>query len=1083
MPPDEGMRPHDEPEASGLDDPRAPWEDLIEDPTAPRRLLAVFFTDIVGSTELATALGDHRWRELLEQHDAAIRAQIARFGGREIDTAGDAFFATFELPIRAVDCALESIRAIRRLGLRIRAGVHMGECVLSNGNVRGVSVHIGARVAAKATGGQLLVSSTVRDILAGAGLKFNDCGEQTLKGVEGRWRLFAVEPRERDTEEDLPPLLEDALKRPTKPLWRQPRVLVAGIVVLAVIIGAITFVSLRGPGGLQSVPADSVALIDAKSMAVVSATKVGARPVGLATTSDGVWVTNSFDRSVSHVSLDGRSVTTITGLGASPSSDAIAGNLVWIANIDGKTFSRVSPQTKDQVGSPIPSGNGLSDVAYGAGAIWATNSIDGTVWRIDPASGSRTSVIPVGPSTRGIAVTKDAVWVASEVGQTVSKIDPGSRSVVAVVPVGHGPRAVAVGSGAVWVANAFDGTVSRIDAASNSVVATIRVGSEPRAISVAAGRVFVANEGDASVSVIDPKTNREIHTIPLHNAPMALAAEGDRVWVSVRGGAAAYRGGTLRMGTAINDNDYTVQNAVSFDPAYGFPEFNFALTPGMYDGLVTFKKTGGVEGNEVVPDLAVDLRPPTDGGTTYSFTLRKGLKYSDGTPVRAGDVRHSVERVFLKKQNYPSFLYVVIEGADKCTPKRCDLSKGIVTDDAAGTIVFHLKQPFADFPQLLALPWVGVVPSSTPDKDMSLTPVPGTGPYVLSTSSGNIRTGGQATLKRNPNFVPRGIAQPGGYPNQIVVTWGHDSDYWIQEVKDGREDFTIDTENVDFDKLAVQTPGQLHIFDLPSIVYAAFDLHDPPFNDIRARRALNLAIDRDAIAAAIGGPLHASSTCQVLPKNLIGYVPTCPYTLRPNLAGTWNGPDVATARTLVAATKTAGTPVSIWLAEDAAPYRHRIANVLVQTLRSIGYPANIETYHGDLYGDLASGKVKHLQIVTAGWQVDYPGVSSFFVPLLTCPRTLDRLLAANAGFNLDGFCDTAIDQKMEHALDVQRSDVETAGDLWAEIDRDVLAQAPWVPLGNLRAPVYVSSRIGNVLFNSTLGLIVGQMWVTQPGGA
>src|SRR5919109_4615522 len=210
-----------------LGDPRAPWEESVEDPSAPRAMLAVMFTDIVGSTELATALGDKRWRELLEQHDAAVRAQLARFGGREVDTAGDAFFATFELPLRAVDCALESMRAVRRLGLRIRAGVHMGECVVSDGKVRGVAVHIGARVGAKARGDEVLVSSTVRDILAGAGLKFLDRGEQTLKGVEGKWKLYAVEPRERDNEADLPPLLEAQIARPVPPWWKQRRTVVA----------------------------------------------------------------------------------------------------------------------------------------------------------------------------------------------------------------------------------------------------------------------------------------------------------------------------------------------------------------------------------------------------------------------------------------------------------------------------------------------------------------------------------------------------------------------------------------------------------------------------------------------------------------------------------------------------------------------------------------------------------------------------------------------------------------------------------------------------------------------------------------
>jgi class 3 adenylate cyclase len=213
------MRPPGD-DAAGLTDPRAPWEELIEDPSAPRRLLAVMFTDIVGSTQLAAALGDKRWRELVDQHHAAVRAQIARFGGTEVDTAGDAFFATFELPVRAVDCALESVRAVRKLGLRIRAGVHMGECVVSNGSVRGVTVHIGARVGAKASGGEVLVSSTIRDVLAGAGLQFRDRGEHILKGVDGRWRLHSVEPRVRDQESDLPPLLDAELKKPPPPAWK-----------------------------------------------------------------------------------------------------------------------------------------------------------------------------------------------------------------------------------------------------------------------------------------------------------------------------------------------------------------------------------------------------------------------------------------------------------------------------------------------------------------------------------------------------------------------------------------------------------------------------------------------------------------------------------------------------------------------------------------------------------------------------------------------------------------------------------------------------------------------------------------------
>jgi len=1069
----------DGPIPEGLNDPRAPWEELVEDPGAPRRLLAVMFTDIVSSTELASSLGDKRWRELVDQHHAAVRAEIARFGGTEVDTAGDAFFATFDLPLRAVDCALEAVRAARRLGLRIRAGVHMGECVVSAGSVRGVTVHIGARVGAKASGGQVLVSSTVREVLAGAGLTFQERGEHTLKGVDGRWRLYEVRPRVEDKEGDLPPLLEADLKHAPIPAWKRPRARIALATALVVLIAGATFTLLRTPSGLTTVPADSVALIDARSMTVKSFTRVGARPVGLATTRDGVWVANSFDRSASHVSLDGRDVTTIGGLGASPASTAIGANLVWIANVDGGSISRLSPQTKEEVGNRIQSGNGLSDVSFGAGALWATNSVDGTVWRIDPSTGTRTHSIDVGPAARGLAVEGREVWVASEVAQTVTKIDARSVSIVSVVPVGHGPRAVALSPNAVWVANAFDGTVSRVNRDSGAVVATIPVGAQPRSIAVAAGRVFVANEGDATISVIDPGSNRTIRTIPLHNAPMALAAQGDHVWLSVRGGASSYRGGTLRIGTAINDAPSEGEAPVSFDPAYGFVEFNYAVAPMQYDGLLAFKKTGGVEGAEIVPDLAEDLRPPTDGGKTYSFTLRSGLRYSNGSPVRAADVRASIERIFRKEVDYPAVLYSMIAGAEKCSPKACDLSASIVTDDAARTVVFHLRRAFSDFPTLLSLPFAGVVPANTPSRDMGVTPIPGTGPYRLVAAKGDVRRGGSATLGRNPNFHARGLASPGGFADRVVVSWGGSPALHVLAVKEGSEDFTIYTQKPDIpvEQLAVQVPAQLHIFDLQSVVYATLDLKDPPFNDVRARRALNLAIDRNALATAAGGALFGSSTCQVLPRNMIGYRPYCPYTTHPNDLGTWNAPDLATARRLVAQSKTYGMHVTIWLSPGERLQRVANAKVIRDALNSIGYKADVREFKGDIYQELFSGNKKKLQAAISGWAIDYPSASSFFVPLLMCPDDAEKLTGEPQAFNVNAFCSRELDRKVEQALEVQRADAKTAGDLWAAIDRAVVDDAPWVPLTTLRIPIFVSARVGNVLWSPAIGPLVSQMWV------
>ena len=164
------------------------WQESEPD----RALATILFTDIVGSTEKAVELGDRRWRELLQEHHALIRRQLVRFRGRELDTAGDGFFASFDGPARAVRCACAIVAAVRDLGLEIRAGLHTGECELVENKVGGIAVHIGARVAKEARPGEVLVSSTVKDLVAGSGLEFEERGVAELKGVPGEWGLFAV---------------------------------------------------------------------------------------------------------------------------------------------------------------------------------------------------------------------------------------------------------------------------------------------------------------------------------------------------------------------------------------------------------------------------------------------------------------------------------------------------------------------------------------------------------------------------------------------------------------------------------------------------------------------------------------------------------------------------------------------------------------------------------------------------------------------------------------------------------------------------------------------------------------------------
>lgn len=162
------------------------------DPEPDRVLATVLFTDIAGSTERAVELGDRRWRELLERHHAMVRRKLEEFRGREIDTAGDGFLMSFDGPARGVRCATAVIGEARGLGLEVRAGLHTGECEWMGDKLSGLAVHIGARVAANASPGEVLVSSTVKDLVAGSGLRFADRGTRTLKGIPGEWRIFAV---------------------------------------------------------------------------------------------------------------------------------------------------------------------------------------------------------------------------------------------------------------------------------------------------------------------------------------------------------------------------------------------------------------------------------------------------------------------------------------------------------------------------------------------------------------------------------------------------------------------------------------------------------------------------------------------------------------------------------------------------------------------------------------------------------------------------------------------------------------------------------------------------------------------------
>ena len=544
-----------------------------------------------------------------------------------------------------------------------------------------------------------------------------------------------------------------------------------------------------------------------------------------------------------------------------------------------------------------------TQIATGHGVgVWATSFSGHSVWRLDPATRTIRQTIRVGSGPTGIAVGNGAVWVANRLDGTVSRISPETNGVVQTIHVGKGPTAVAVGGGSVWVANTADRTLSRVDLRRRAVTATKLVGGEPTAIASGDGRIWVADESAAALDEIDPETAKIVRRIRLGSRPSGIALLGEDVWVSAGATRARHVGGVLRgVGLAMPP---------SLDPAInGLPDALTILAM-TNDGLTALRKVGAGSGVELVPDLALSLPLPTPDGKTYSFVLRPGVRYSTGELVRATDVRSSLERLF-KVRSPGTSIYSGIVGARGCAahPKRCDLSTGVVADDTAGSVTFHLTRPDDEFLYKLALSPADVLPSGTPSRDIKLQPLPATGPYQLAPH----QLKQQVKLVRNPFFREwSAAAQPRGFPDEIVLRFGLSDRQMVSAVVGVRADFMLAVPGAGLTELQKEHPGQLHSDSQPVTRWVNLNTRVAPFDHVRARRALNYAVDRNLFIARFGGPLVGRPTCQILPPNFPGYEPYCPYTRSPTRSGRWRGPDLVRARRLVAASGTSGMRVIVW---------------------------------------------------------------------------------------------------------------------------------------------------------------------------
>ena len=330
--------------------------------------------------------------------------------------------------------------------------------------------------------------------------------------------------------------------------------------------------------------------------------------------------------------------------------------------------------------------------------------------------------------------------------------------------------------------NSLDETVSRIDPDTNSVAATVATGNGPDAVAIDSRGIWVSNQFDGNVVRIDPTRNQVAQRVSVGSRPLGLAISGDAVLVAVRHLGADHRGGTL----VLRSNRLKQGSAIdSIDTALSGYTYTFPFLRMTGDGLTAFNQVSGLAGAQLVPDLATSLPAPTDGGRTYTFRLRPGIRYSTGRPVQATDFRSTFERDYaLKSFTLP---YDEIVGDAQCRkhPKRCDLSRGIVADNAARTVTFHLVRPDPYFLYKLAAPFAYVLPAGTPHRPARTHGLPATGPYMIAT----YRPGRLLRLVRNPFFHEWSrAAQPAGYPDRIDLRIAGTADDAIRDVVDGRAD-------------------------------------------------------------------------------------------------------------------------------------------------------------------------------------------------------------------------------------------------------------------------------------------------------
>lgn len=493
----------------------------------------------------------------------------------------------------------------------------------------------------------------------------------------------------------------------------------------------------------------------------------------------------------------------------------------------------------------------------------------------------------------------------------------------------------------------------------------------------------------------------------------------------------------------------------SLDPQVGATTSSTEATWNVYLGLYTYAHENGSAGTQVIPALASSLPRISDGGTLYSTTLRKGLAFSDGTPVKASDFAHAIERAIKLNWESKSFFTEHIAGAEAYDQGKASSISGIQADDATGAIQIKLTAPYGPFLNVLAFPAAGLVPASTPMRALPNDPPPGVGPYTIA----HVEPGRSFEEQINPHWAAEAI--PGIPTPNVAIKVSVQSNPGAQADEVLTSSADLFDWNTPLPPAAVQraqreASARYSVEPVAQVTFFFLNVTSKPFDNALARQAVATALNRPAYEKLASGYLRPG--CYLLPPQLIGHPSApCPYG-NPESDG-----DVAKAKEMVSRSGTAGQAITVWGPSDS-PHKEFVDN-FAQTLDAIGYKASERVISpATYYPTVASTKTK-AQVGFAEYAEDFPNPVDFY-------QLLDgSTISSEGNHDLGLVADPLIDSEIETLGKIPASQLSSVAGRWEALEQHTAKQAYMAVIGYQEAPKLTSQRVdfGTLVFSPVYG--------------